>query len=489
MKNLIKISLGLVLFSFIVVSCNDDQLAQDSQGSAASTKATVILGASPDANGVSHITVSDTLVATNDYYLNQFVVVDSGVTLTIEPGVTIYGETGTLSTDPANGDAPGTLIIDQGAKIIAEGTASNPIVFTSEVCGPTSTDDYWGGLIIIGYGTTNLPSTVTPLVEGVPSALGLDYGGSNDADNSGSLKYVRVEYAGNVLNAEGNETNGITFYSVGSETTVEHVMVSYGDDDAFEFFGGAVNAKWLIAYRNGDDDFDTDQGYHGKIQFALSVKRTEVGADYPMNGFESNGDDGDAPSGSTTMTNATFANFTVVGPVAYNATSAVSSVFSAGANLRDGSQLDVFNSIFVGYPEYQFTIESAYDVTGGLSEFGDKVEVEGVTLVYASNYPGMAGTSISGFVTTANENVIDTVTTLSDFPTATGLPTSAWSSCAPSFIVGTELAVDSTPNTKLSGDSFFTTVDFRGAFGNASDSHNADWDITSAWVKWCPSCN
>ncbi|VTP98436.1 hypothetical protein [Sphingobacterium daejeonense] len=153
---------------------------------------------------------------------------------------------------------------------MAIGTATEPIVFTSDkAAGERNTGDF-GGVVLLGNAMIN-PGTAR--IEGIPKPLNVDvdYGGQNDADNSGVLKYVRIEFAGYNL-SQDNEINGLTCGGVGNGTTLENIQVSWGRDDAFEFFGGSVNAKYLVAISTDDDDYDFDFGYSGTIQYALSLK-------------------------------------------------------------------------------------------------------------------------------------------------------------------------------------------------------------------------
>jgi len=207
------------------------------------------------------ITSNTTLDNTKTYVLKKDVYtrVFSGATLTIPAGTVIKGNVNSA------------LIIEMGGKIDAQGTATNPIVFTSiKPVGDRKTGD-WGGVVLAGKAPVNTADG-TAQYEG--GALGADvakYGGSIANDNSGTMKYVRIEYAGYPISKD-KELNGLTVCGVGSATVLENIMVSFGGDDSFEFFGGTVNAKNLIAYKGVDDDFDFDQGYNGRVQFAVSIK-------------------------------------------------------------------------------------------------------------------------------------------------------------------------------------------------------------------------
>ncbi|OFY35210.1 MAG: hypothetical protein A2W91_06905 [Bacteroidetes bacterium GWF2_38_335] len=205
----------------------------------------------------------------NTYILEGMVFVNDGQVLTIEPGVIIKGKPGT-------GEDASALIVSRGAKIYAEGTASQPIIFTAEADNLNGNVDnlargLWGGVIILGNATLNSTPGETA-VEGIPTSepRGI-YGGTDDADNSGVFKYVSIRHGGSDI-GEGNEINGLTLGAVGSGTTIEYVEVIANKDDGFEFFGGAVTAKHLISAFNGDDSFDYDEGFHGKGQYWLAVQ-------------------------------------------------------------------------------------------------------------------------------------------------------------------------------------------------------------------------
>ena len=188
---------------------------------------------SGEISGITRNLVNDTV-----YLLSGFVYVEDGATLNIEPGTIIRGEK----------DTKGSLIITRGSKINALGTVDQPIVFTSNE--PEGARNYgdWGGLIILGDAPINVPGGIAVIEGGVDTPEGDGtYGGANAADNSGSLIYVRIEYPG-IPFVAGNEINGLTCGGVGSGTVIDHVMVSRSGDDAFEFFGGTVNAKYLIAH-------------------------------------------------------------------------------------------------------------------------------------------------------------------------------------------------------------------------------------------------
>ncbi len=294
------------------------------------------------------------------YTMVGWIYVEDGATLTIEPGTIIKGTD--VSYDGRTAATGSSLIIMRGAKIMAEGTPAEPIVFTSaKPKGQRQATD-WGGIILCGKAKNN-QGTMT--IEGGVEA---DHGGYDDDDNSGVMRYCRLEFGGYPY-SQDNEINGLTFGSVGRGTTIDHIQVSYAGDDSFEWFGGAVNCKYLVAYHGWDDDFDTDNGFSGKVQFILGVRDPKAADQSNSNGFES--DNNASGSTQTPNTSCVFSNVTIIGPIeqdpnfvnstsyitGYNwgtTTSAAfpirSGIFQAAMQIRRNSHLSCFNSVFTGYP-------------------------------------------------------------------------------------------------------------------------------------------
>jgi len=294
--------------------------------------------------------------------LQNKVFVKNNATLTIAPGTVIRCDKASQAT----------LIITRGAKINAAGTASNPIVFTSNEPAGNRAEGDWGGLVILGLARNNQPGGVAS-IEGLVPSTDTQFGGAFDNDNSGVLKYVRVEFPGIPLEPN-KELNGITFGSVGSGTTVDHVQVSFSGDDSYEWFGGTVNCKNLIVYRGLDDDFDTDFGYRGKIQFGLAIRDPFL-SDAPgdSNCFETDND----AAGSTAQpkTAPIFSNMTIVGPKGDGTTVLpAGEKFEKAFRLRRNTATSCFNSLVTGWEK-------------GVSVEGSAVvaNVNGDTLVFANN--------------------------------------------------------------------------------------------------------
>jgi PKD repeat protein len=294
--------------------------------------------------------------------LKNKVYVKNNRTLTILPGTIIRGDKLTQ----------GSLIITRGAKIDAQGTASQPIIFTSNEAVGNRNEGDWGGLVILGLARNNQPGGVAN-IEGIAPTTDTQFGGNFDNDNSGTLRYVRIEFAGIALEPN-KEINGITFGSVGSATTVDYIQVSHSGDDSFEWFGGTVNCKHLIAYRGLDDDFDTDFGYRGRVQFGLIIRDASV-SDGPgdSNAFECDNDA--AGSNAQPLTMPIFSNITIVGPKGDGSiVLPAGETFEKAFRLRRNTATSVFNSLVTGWQK-------------GLSIEGVSAEdnVTGDTLVFGTN--------------------------------------------------------------------------------------------------------
>lgn len=291
----------------------------------------------------SNITTNTTWTTGQTYLLQGQIYVTSGAVLTIQPGVVVLGS----KSVPGSG-----LFITTGSKLNAVGTASQPIVFTSDQPAGSRALGDWGGVILMGLASNNNPGG-TNYIEGIaPSPLTLYGGGAtpNDNDNSGNLQYIRIEFAGYVY-APNKEINGLTFGAVGRGTTIDYIQVSFANDDAFEWFGGTVNCKHLVAYRSLDDDWDTDNGYSGYVQFCLGVRDPNI-SDNPSistsEGFESDNDP--TATTNTPLTSAIFSNVTDIGPLRGVITATYASGFRRGARIRRNSNLKVFNCLMMDHP-------------------------------------------------------------------------------------------------------------------------------------------
>jgi hypothetical protein len=267
-----------------------------------------------------NITASRTLYADTVYTLSGFVKVQNGAILTIQAGTRIIGDTVVPSS---------SLWILRGAQIQANGTAAAPIVFTSARAAGNRKPGDWGGIVIIGNGIINRTGA-TILTEGSAAGAAENYaGGTDNASNSGTMRYVRIEFAGyDVSGGAGQELNALSMYAVGRGTTLEYVQTMSGLDDSFEWWGGAVDGRYLVSYESGDDHFDWSEGYVGRNQFLIALQTQRLtpapGAgtfSSDPRGFEGDGCD-PAVSGCTLSTTGAstpysmpvFANFTLIGP-------------------------------------------------------------------------------------------------------------------------------------------------------------------------------
>lgn len=261
------------------------------------------------------------LDADGTYDLQGVTYVKFGSLLKIGAGATIRGKSdGSLSA----------LVVERGAHIHAVGTADNPIVFTAGTSAPERGD--FGGVVLLGDADINLP-TETGDIEGL---VGVPYGGSDDADSSGVMKYVRIEYAGNVLGSD-NELNGLTMGGVGSKTQISYIQVYDGLDDCFEWFGGTVSATHLAATICDDDMFDWDHGWRGNLQFAVGVHDATASSSDP-NGIEAD-NLGDLED-NLPRSNPKVANLTLIG----NGDNSLN-----GMRLRRGTAGHIVNSIVTGF--------------------------------------------------------------------------------------------------------------------------------------------
>lgn len=424
------------------------------------------------------ITASMTLDdATKKYLIRGVAYVTNGATLTIAPGITVYGEL----------ESKGALVITKGSKIIAEGTKDKPIIFTSEANEANRRAGDWGGIVILGKASTNASlngQAGTGSIEGgINNSEGLGvYGGGaspDDNDNSGVLKYVRIEYAGFAYLPD-NELNSLTLGGVGKATKIEYVQITYALDDAIECFGGNVDLKHILTYKTLDDDFDTDNGYSGKIQFGI-VLRDSARADISkVEGWES---DNDANGSTLTpQTSAVYSNMTVLGPRA-TTSNVGNSLYLAGAQIRRNSSISIFNSVIMGWPtgilidDTKGTPTNANATSGKLVIKNTSISGCAKPLDYAKNTnAGGADWGLANMQAWFNEpaknNIIYTSNGDVKLTDPFNYTTPNFTPQAGSPLTGTG-AADFT-DAKLAG---FTQVAFRGAVGASGE--DATW-----WQGW-----
>jgi hypothetical protein len=365
----------------------------------------------------------------------------NGSTLTIPAGTTIKSDV----TDK------GAIIIERGAKIIAEGTATSPIVFTSgKPVGQRNPGD-WGGVIILGKAVTN--RSTEPTIEG---GVGRTYGGTDNTDNSGIMKFVRIEFSG-IAAQPGSEINGLTLGAVGSGTVIENIQVTYGNDDAYEWFGGSVNAKNLVAFATADDDFDFDFGYTGKIQFAVALRDPDfVDSGDAGNGIEADNDG--SGSAATPNTRPVLSNFTFVGP---GITTLGNHNF--GNRWRRSVNFVLNNSVMLNWAKGGFSMESDGTLTSyktGTSEFKNN-------LVHALVEPFK--TSNIAILTAAEIEAKVILEGGAKLATASAANLTSLSLTSPNFIPmsGSPALTGAAFGASLPS-SFFTSTTYRGAFGTTN---------------------
>lgn len=403
-----------------------------------------------------NITANKTLTANKIWTLNGYVRVMSGATLTIEPGTIIKGDKASKAA----------LIIERGGKINANGTAEKPIVFTSAQAAGSRAIGDWSGIIVCGKSTINTAGGVGQYEGGILGSDVAQYGGTDPADNSGVLRYVRIEYAGIAIQQD-REINSLTLCAVGSGTVVENVQASFGGDDSFEFFGGTVNCKNLIAFKGTDDDFDFEFGYTGNIQFALSVKDATIAdAAGASNGIEC---DNGASESDQPYNRPVLSNFTFIGPGAGS-----NDKHNSGVLFRKGTQFVLANSIIVNH--LKGGVEIATAQAGTFLIGGQSILRNNLVAAVANNFKvsssafGGDATAFTAFATAAaNGNVA-----LAN-PAAAGI-TSIDNSNPNITLTATSVAKAGASFTGL--PSFFQQVAYRGA----ADTNN--W--TSGWANFNP---
>lgn len=422
------------------------------------------------------IAASETWTKNNIYLLKGFVTVASGATLTIEAGTIIKG--GAPALDPAGSAKGGTLIIGAGAKIMAVGTVTEPIVFTSNAAVGARKYGDWGGVVIIGKAPHN--RLVSQGFEGgISGQLG---GDAIAADNSGTLQYVRIEFPGIAL-SQGSEINGLTLYSVGSGTIMDHIQVSYGGDDSFEWFGGTVNSKYLVAFRGFDDDFDTDWGFIGKVQYALSLRDPLFADQSGSNGFESDnfngtGEPATGPNNGLPLTAPVFANVSnfVFSGTPSSAIASGSGSYQSAMHLRRNTDITILNSLFVGYPE-GLRLDGANTLAHATA---GTLDLKGIVLANVTTplRGDRAATGVTDAQATAYFNAATRKNVVTDIPTLM-LNAANFNLAAPAFLplAASPLLKDAVWEGK-GADAFFTKELFRGAFGTT------DW--TTGWTNFDP---
>ncbi len=411
MKTYWKILAAAAACMALATACNNDDEGNDTPGlNGDITPGTTLTG---------NITSDATLTEGNTYRLSGGLHVKAGATLRIEPGVELVA---------VDDEIPDYILIEQGAKIDAQGTAAHPIVMTSEL----KESGAWGGIHICGYAHTNAGAGVLSEIGNAP------YGGDNDADNSGTLRYIRLEYTGFALDEE-HEANGVSFYGVGNGTTVEYLQAYKGSDDGFEFFGGSVNVRYLVSTSCSDDSFDWTEGWNGKGQFLVAFQEAESTLGYDCDCLmecDNNGNN----AAATPVAHPVLASVTLVGNN--------SQTGNRGVRLRAGTEVELYNAIITGKPKC-LTVETP--------------ETE-------SSFSKQQTPSVLEYISMST--VLDSkegIYTNEDFEAAAGNATDYVNALTDGY-VGT------IQGGKTLSDSFFTAAAYKGAV-SASDDWTAGWTL------------
>jgi hypothetical protein len=459
-----------VQYGYRVAAVNDA-----GTGSFSSTATVPVGGAALEDTLSTDITSDLTLTADTRWVLSGFIKVQNGATLTIEAGTTIVGDTAVAGS---------SLFILRGAQIMAEGTATAPIVFTSMRPEGTRAPGDWGGLVIIGNGINNRSGTF--VTEG-PAEAAEDYsGGTDNTDNSGILRYVRIEFAGfDVSGGAGQELNALSMYVVGSGTTLEFVETLAGLDDGFEWWGGAVDGRFLVSYEAGDDHFDWTEGYRGRNQFLIGFQSVrldpapgagEVASD--PQGFEADGcppapatgcDDGFA---SDPFSIPVFANFTLVGPGTATTPSGSGDV---GMVLRRGTGGYLTNGIVARWQSQGLSVRD--DETNDLLT-ADSLRISNILLAEnAANYDPDGGDDfgVEGAFTASNHV---TASTAAELFTSLDPASLDWTPPAGSPAESGAGTVTLPDDERFTGNFFGGTLEDTPYFG-AADPAGAKW-----WEGW-----
>ncbi|SDD73712.1 hypothetical protein [Aquimonas voraii] len=378
------------------------------------------------------------LPAGKNYIVRGRVNVANGGDLVIAPGVTVIGST--------DNSSPNFISVVNGGQIWAEGTKEQPITFT----GPQEVPGSWAGIVIAGRSICNDGTAQQRCqFEAVPD---IEYGNATPVldDNSGALRYVRILWAGQQI-APDNELNALTLLGVGSGTVLENVQVDSGLDDGFEFFGGSVNGRYLVCSNMGDDCFDFDQGYNGKIQFALGFQGSNPDQNNDSNGIESDNDSSN--NDKQPRTRPMVSNLTLIGNP---------EVSRDGARIRRGSGGNYANVLIQGYRESCLNLDDA-----GTFALGS-ASAQGEQLTFTHSHIGSCGSAQFGSSSSDPYSV------------ATWFGTGAGNTATGDAAITGFLPAANSPllgNGQALSDGFFRPANYRGAFAGPRDNWTAGWTV------------
>ncbi len=404
--------------------------------------------------------VNTTTYKKGKYILKGYVYVTNNAQLIFAPGSVIVSDI----------SEKGAIIIERGSKLIAEGTLTEPIVFTSGKAPGARAGGDWGGIILLGKAPTNRPVSPEPIIEG---GVNRAYGGNDPADNSGVLRFVRIEFAG-IAAEPGSEINGLTLGGVGNGTFIENVQVSFGNDDAFEFFGGTVNTKRLIAFATNDDDFDYDFGYIGLNQYGIALRDKPCDTDQ-ANGVECDNDG--SGTAATPFTKPQMVNYTLLGP--YDTTGS-NPLHGFGNRWRRNTRFVFRNSILGGHRLGGFVVESDGSInayTAGESEFRQNIVHAYLRQTGSTNQTLLSDAALRTKAIADGSRFYaerDSLYLTNGFNF--GAPNFRPGAASPALLP----ALVAADYTGLS--TYFTRENFRGAVGTGTD-----W--TATWTSWTPKTN
>jgi len=497
MKSLKALLLGIIVIpALMTTGCKDDETTP------VQPKPDTVIVTNPGKRVMLEgvITSNRTLSADTVYELKGKVKVPAGVVLTIQPGTRIEGQAGSFLI-ALRGEGNGATVTKPSGRIEAVGTADKPIVFTSTAPEGSKQTGQWGGIILCGLASNNQPNG-TASIEGDenPDSYGWGgvLGGPKDDDNSGTLKYVVVEFGGFEIRP-GSEINGITFYAVGSGTTVDYVQSHYNNDDGFEMFGGTVSLKHCISSGNSDDSFDWDNGWSGKGQYLLVVQRTGFARFARGHEIDNNADG----TGATPTTNATMANVTLIGSGNTTDKQGTDGDPNDGIYIRRGAKGKFYNYLIYNFGGTGFVMDvekgspktDAYASAGELfiknsfisTKRGNLAKGKSeITTVNKSNgtYSDPTDQTLMGLIASWNNRTNLATDTSAIDPMFTSFKV-ADNNNIPDFTLkaGSPALTFITPVSDYPSDGFFdqSGKGFMGAFP-ASTQGNADW--TKSWAHW-----
>jgi hypothetical protein len=400
---------------------------------------------------VYHQNWNRTLSPDTVYVLTGLYYVDSLYSITIPAGTVIKGDTAA------------TLIVKRGATIQARGTSVAPIVFTSRKAPGSRDKGDWGGIIILGKAPVN---KVEPLIEG--GIIGGSYGGNDPNHSSGVFAYVRIEFCGYRYQLN-NEVNGLTHGGVGKGTEIHHIQVTKSFDDSYEWFGGTVDERYLVSFEGTDDEYDTDFGYSGRLQYCFGLRNpTDYDPTGQSNGFESD-NDANALSTDKPYTSSVVSNLTLVGPARTNATIAsipLAATFEYSSVQRRSTKFSYLNTAIIGYPR---AVSIRDDSTKVFATRGDlQIRCSSVAAFAVGNDTGRWASINTWLGTPQFRNLgyvrqPDTMglTNMTDITNPNPVPV-AGSELDTAFVCFRSTVPGS--NADKTSDPWFTVTDYRGAF-------------------------